>query len=165
MKSEIKLALIGIALAALLVGSHAAVEHFRDQGRLEVQAEWDADKLQRAESEKLAILNRINANERANEQHALEKKQMKGTYEKEIASVRAVAATAGRLRISTGFCAGFASSVQASGTGGIDAGVATTVVLSEPYAGNIARVMLEADEVVASCRVAQDYLKRTGQAP
>jgi hypothetical protein len=50
MKSEIKLALIGIALAALLVGSHAAVEHFRDQGRVEVQANWDADKLLHAQA-------------------------------------------------------------------------------------------------------------------
>jgi hypothetical protein len=50
MKSEIKLALIGIALAALLVGSHAAVEYFRDQGRAEVQVQWDADKLIRAQA-------------------------------------------------------------------------------------------------------------------
>jgi hypothetical protein len=50
MKSEIKLALIGIALAALLVGCHAAVEHFRDEGRAEVQADWDADKLVRAQA-------------------------------------------------------------------------------------------------------------------
>jgi hypothetical protein len=50
MKSEIKLALIGIALAVLLVGSHAAVEHFREQGRAEVHADWDADKLIRAQA-------------------------------------------------------------------------------------------------------------------
>jgi threonine aldolase len=50
MKSEIKLALIGIAMAALLVGSHAAVEYFREQGRVEVQSAWDADKLIRAQA-------------------------------------------------------------------------------------------------------------------
>jgi hypothetical protein len=50
MKSEIELALIGIALAALLVGSHAAVEHFRDQGREKVQSAWDADKLLHAQA-------------------------------------------------------------------------------------------------------------------
>lgn len=165
MRAEIKLALIGIALAALLVGCHAAVEHFRDQGRAEVQASWNADKLQRAESEKSAILARIKNKERADEQYALEKTQMKATYENEITSVRAVAATAGRLRISKNICAGFASNVQASSTGGSDAGVTETIVLPEPYAGNLARLMLDADEVVASCRVAQDYLKRTGQAP
>jgi methyl-accepting chemotaxis protein len=50
MRAEIKLALIGIALAALLVGCQAAVEHFREQGRAEVQADWDADKLIRAQA-------------------------------------------------------------------------------------------------------------------
>jgi DNA repair exonuclease SbcCD ATPase subunit len=50
MKVQIKLALIGIALAALLVGSRAALEHVRDQGRAEVQSAWDADKLLRAQA-------------------------------------------------------------------------------------------------------------------
>ena len=44
MRNEIKLALIGIALAALLVGSRAALEHVRDQGRAEVQTLRDKDK-------------------------------------------------------------------------------------------------------------------------
>jgi hypothetical protein len=50
MRAKIKLALIGIALAALLVGSRAALEHVRDQGRAEVQSVWDADKLIRAQA-------------------------------------------------------------------------------------------------------------------
>lgn len=50
MRAQIKLALIGIALAALLVGSRAALEHVRDQGRAEVQSAWDADKLLRAQA-------------------------------------------------------------------------------------------------------------------
>jgi phosphoenolpyruvate-protein kinase (PTS system EI component) len=50
MRTEIKLILIGIALAALLAGSHLALEHVRDQGRAEVQSAWDADKLLRAQA-------------------------------------------------------------------------------------------------------------------
>lgn len=50
MKSEVKLVLIAIALAALLVGCRAAVEHFRDQGRAEVQTSWDKDKLIRTQT-------------------------------------------------------------------------------------------------------------------
>ena len=50
MRAQIKLALIGIAVAALLVGSRAALEHVRDQGRAEVQSAWDADKLLRAQA-------------------------------------------------------------------------------------------------------------------
>jgi DNA anti-recombination protein RmuC len=50
MRLEIKLVLIAIAIAALLAGSHLALEHVRDQGRAEVQSAWDADKLLRAQA-------------------------------------------------------------------------------------------------------------------
>lgn len=50
MKSEIKLVVLAIALASLLAGCRFAVEHFRSQGREEVQSKWNVDKLARAQA-------------------------------------------------------------------------------------------------------------------
>ncbi|WP_428719149.1 hypothetical protein [Undibacterium curvum] len=154
-----------LAVLALVWGCYAAAEHFRDQGRAELQARWDAETRQRIAAENSAILTRIKNNERLAEQQAIDKQKLKAGYEKEIADVRAVAAIAGRLRISQGVCAGFASAAQTDGSTGGAATATGTRTLPEPYARDIGALMLEADEIVASCRVAQEYLKKTGQLP
>lgn len=154
-----------LAVLALVWGCYAAAEHFRDQGRAEVRALWDVETRQRIAAENSAILTRIKNNERLAEQQAIDKQKLKAGYEKEIADVRAVAAIAGRLRISQGICAGFASSAKADSADGSAAGTTATWVLPDPYARDIGALMLEADEIVASCRAAQEYLKKTAQIP
>lgn len=159
--------IVAVIAAGLVVlsGANLVAGHFRAQGRAQVQARWDAEAIQRHVAENAAILNRIKNNERLAEQQALDKQQLKVNYEKELATVRAAAAIAGRMRVSAGFCAGFTSATQTDGAGRSDSGIAATIALPETYARDIDTLMLEADEIVASCRVAQEYLKKTGQAP
>ncbi len=64
MKFEIKLIALAIALASLLAGCRFAVEHFKDQGRAEVQAQWNVDKLARAAALK-KITNQLRETEQA----------------------------------------------------------------------------------------------------
>lgn len=134
-------------------------------GRQEVQAKWDAEKLATARAEKEAVFSRIKNNERVAEQQALDQQKIRTANEKEIADVRAVPVAAGRMRVSQGFCAGFASTTQTSGSSRGDATTTAASALPDPYARDIDALMLEADLVVAGCRAAQGFIRVNGLAP
>lgn len=151
------LAVICIALGLLWTG-----HHFGAQG---VQAKWDRETAQRKTDENSAILSRIRNNERIAEQQEADKKRMKKGHADEIAQVRAAYAADRGLRVDAAICAGFTEGARADGARGSDAGAAGTVALPEEVERDLRALMLEADTMLATCRVAQEFIRSNGMAP
>lgn len=160
-----KLALIGAILAAL-AGGYWWIHHTGVvSGREEVQTKWDADKNRIKIAEEKAIADRLRANELKQAQYEADKLKLKKGYANEIAQIRADSATAGRLRLPASVCDGFASGGDSKGTSGSSAAIAGTVLLPASISRNIQDLARQADEIVAGCRVAQEFIKSQGMAP
>ncbi len=156
-----------LAIITILTAAYFGIKHKGVvQGKAEVQALWDADKDARKISDNKAIADRLRANELRATQYANEKSQMKKGYENEIAKIRAVAGSAPRLYLPAEICnqrpAGSGETDSASGGSSAPAG---TVALPAALASSLFALMQEADEIVAGCRVAQDFIKSQGMAP
>lgn len=136
-------------------------------GADEVQARWDAEKIKREESEKAAILTRIEENRLAKERDEAERQKLKKGYANEIAKIRADHArdAATGLHVDASICSGFAGSGQAESAGGSNARAAATVLLPEPTERDLRALMKEADTIVAGCRVGQEFVRVNGMAP
>lgn len=134
------------------------------QGRAEIQAKWDADKNARKVAEEKAIADRLRANELKVAQFEMDKQKLKKGYTNEIATLRAARAKPVQLRVHTDNC-GSASGSKANRTGASDTTTAGTGVLSSADSEAILVLMDKADEIVAGCRVAQQFLVDNGLAP
>lgn len=160
--SRAKFFLIALLLL-MLVGAMGATFVFgHKKGAGSVQAEWDAAELKRKKDEQEALIARIAENGEIAKKHEAEKALLRKGYNDEIAQIRRDASTAGRLRVSANLCREFALSSHTDGTAGSDAGATGTWLLPEVYSRDIGALMLEADEIVASCRVAQNFLIQYG---
>lgn len=151
---------------------HIGYESGLQSGRAEIQGKWDADKrkweneaLARENAERSALAKRIKDNADLEAKQRRDIQTLKASYETKMGNLRRDYAAAGRLRISKNLCAGFAAGTQAKSAGRVDEETATTWLLPESYSRNIKQLMLEADEIVESCRITQEYLEKTGQAP
>lgn len=153
--------LVLLAFAASLTGygyvkglHHAeAAEHVRDAAR--------------TTAENTAILKRVSDNKALAAKQEAEKQTLKKGYQDEIDAANATAnrnKPAG-LRISAAICNSAAGSTKSQGSSGGNVPTAGTVILPENIGVDLRALMLQADKVVASCRVAQEFIKSEGMAP
>lgn len=155
-------ALKATIILALVLGIFAAGHRFGAQG---VQAAWDKERAERVAADNAAILSRVKNNERIAEQQALDNDRIRKGYEDEIARIRADRARAPGLRVTADVCTGLAGAAKTEGTGGSDAAVTGTIALPAQVDRDLRQLMEEADEVVAGCRAAQDFIVTNGMAP
>lgn len=151
------LAVLCVALALLWIG-----HRFGAQG---VQAKWDRETAQRKADENAAVMSRIRNNERIVEQQAIDKQRMKKGHADEIAQIRAAYAADRGLRLNADVCAGLAEGAKADGAGRGDGTTSGSIALPDEIERDLRALMLEADTVVASCRVAQEFIRSNGMAP
>ncbi len=155
-----------LALLAALAGIYWKIHHDGVvSGRAEVQADWDADKNSRKVAEEKAIADRLRANELRVKQNEDEKAKLKESYANEISTLRAARAKPVSLRVHTDNCQRSADSSKTNSASTSVPDTAGTGLLSSSDSETILSLMDQADEIVAGCRVAQDFLKSQGMAP
>lgn len=158
-----------LTVALLVVGAcgggylHA---HGAAQGRAAVQALWDADKAARAKAETKAVAKRVAENVAQAKQQAATARAITKAYDEEINDVLARLAAAERMR-RPAFCAspGPAASAKADSAEGISAADPAGGLLSDAVARDIQAVILLTEEVAATGRACQAFVRENGMAP
>jgi hypothetical protein len=151
-----------IALIAAALALFGAGHHFGAQG---VQADWSKETADRKTAETAAILIRIKNNEREIEQQESNRQKLKKGHANEIAQIRAAYATDRGLRLPATVCRGLAAGTEAESASRGNGSTAGTVALPDQVERDLRALMLEADTVVAGCRVAQAFIRDNGMAP
>ena len=112
-------------IAGVLFGAHEVAEHWREQGRQEIQVKWDADKVVRDLAQKKAINQRIQeniaavaANEAKNQEVIHELRTTTQLQNNANQRVIADLKSHGGLRLPSTFCSGFASQATAQSAEG-----------------------------------------------
>lgn len=160
-KGLIALAIMG-ALSAVYFGiRHQGVV----AGRAEVQADWDADKNRIEIAQEKAVADRIRENELEKVKFEADKVKLKKGNADEIAQIRAYYASAGRLRIPATVCPGSTGGSKTESTSGSGTTTPGTILLPEAIGRNLQDLARQADEMVAGCRTAQDFIKSQDMAP
>ena len=136
------------------------------QGRAEVQALWDADKKTRAAAETKAVAQRAAENLAQALQQAAKAAAVTKVYDDEINDVLARLAAAERMR-KPAFCASTGPAAQA-GSGGAEGGAAAdpaSGLLPDAVARDIQALILQTEEVAATGRACQVFVRENGMAP
>ncbi|MBR7634859.1 hypothetical protein [Janthinobacterium lividum] len=134
------------------------------QGRTAVQALWDADKQIRAAAEIKAVAQRAAENLAQARQQAASALAIKKVYDDEINDVLARLA-AERMR-KPAFCASAGPAAPAS-AGGAEGGAAAdpaSELLPDAVARNIQTLILRTEEVAATGRACQAFVRENGMA-
>lgn len=143
-------------LAATATGSYLKGQH---DGSQAVQTRWDQDTADRKAVEATAILTRVKNNERIAEQNEIKERKMKDDYTAEIARSRAAANSPYSLRLKADtLCRGFAPTATAQTASGSPETFAGTIALPDQIARDLRRLAQDADEVLAQCRLVQQYI-------
>lgn len=160
--------LYGAVLVCVLAG--AGMLHQRAlgnaQGRAAVQLLWDADKKARAAAETKAEAKRTAENLAQARQQAAKAAAVKKVYDEEINDIRARLAAAERMR-KPAFCAS-AGPAAPAGAGGAERGVAAdpaSGLLPDAVARDIQALILQTEEVAATGRACQAFVRANGLAP
>ena len=121
----IKIAACLALIAGVLFGAHEIADHWREQGRQEIQVKWNADKEARELAQKSAIDQRIKENiaalaaNEAKNQGAIN--ELRRTSELQNNSNQRVIAdlkSSGGLRVSTDYCSGSTGQADTASTEG-----------------------------------------------
>lgn len=157
--------LYGAGLVFVLAGAGMLYQRVQGnaQGRAAVQALWDADKKTRAAAETKAVAQRAVENLAQARQQAAKAAAVTKVYDDEINDVRARLATAERMR-KPAFCAS-AGSAAPAGAGGAEGGAAadpTSGLLPDAVARDIQALILRTEEVAATGRACQAFVKGNG---
>lgn len=159
--------LYGATLVCVLAG--AGMLHQRAQGlaqgRAAVQSLWDADKKSRAAEETKAVARRAAENLAQARQQAAKVAEVKKVYDEEINDVRARLA-AERMR-KPAFCAsaGPAAPAGASGAEGGAAADPAGGLLPDAVERDIQALILQTEEVAATGRACQAFVRENGMTP
>ena len=154
--------LYGAVLLCVLAG--AGMLHQRSlgaaQGRAAVQALWDADKKARATAETKAVAQRAAENLAQARQQAAKAAAVTKVYDDEINDIRARLAAAERMR-KPAFCAsaGPAAPAGASGAEGGSAADPASGLLPDAVARDIQALILRTEEVAATGRACQAFVR------
>lgn len=144
-----------VVLLGALYGASLLPEHYREQGRSEIRAQVEnAVKVERAV--------RTAENDLLRANYKRELKGMQDAHQIELANARSFYRDSGGLHFNkTRICAGeVGTKTEATSSSiGIDQ-TSTTELLPEPYSTDLKKLMLEADEIVASCRVIQSAIEK-----
>ena len=149
-------------LAGAAVGGAYLHAHGVSQGRATVQALWDADKASRAQVETKAVARRVAENLAQAKQQAATALAITKVYDEEISNVRARLA-AERMR-RPAFCTspGPAASADANGTAGGPAADPIGGLLPDAVARDIQALILRTEEVTATGRACQAFVRANG---
>ena len=135
------------------------------QGRAAVQSLWNADKATRAAAEAKAVAQRAVENLAQAQQQADKSAAITKAYDEEIATVLAHL-VAERMR-RPAFCAS-AGPAAPAGAGGAEGGAAADPVgglLPDAVARDIQALILQTEEVAATGRACQSFVRENGMAP
>ena len=159
--------LYGAVLLCVLAGAGMLYQRIlgNAQGRAEVQVLWDADKRTQAAVEKKAVAQRAAENLAQAKQQAATALAITKAYDEEINDVRARLA-AERMR-KPAFCASAGPAAPAGGSGA-DGGAATDPaggLLPDAVARDIQALILQTEEVAATGRACQRFVRENGMAP
>lgn len=135
------------------------------QGRAAVQVLWNADKALRAAAETKAVAQRAAENLAQAKQQAAVALAITKAYHEEINDVRARLAAAERMR-KPAFCASTGPAVQA-GSGGAEGGAAADPaggLLPDAVARDIRALILQTEEVAATGRACQQFVRSGAQS-
>jgi hypothetical protein len=159
--------LYGAVLLCVLAG--AGMLHQRSlgaaQGRVAVQALWDADKKARATAETKAVAQRAAENLAQARQQAANALAITKAYDEEINDVRARLAAAERMR-KPAFCAsaGPAAPAGASGAEGGASADTASGLLPDAVERDIQALILQTEEVAATGRACQAFVRGNAKA-
>jgi hypothetical protein len=158
-----------IGVLALIAALAWIYEHIENEGiakgKAKVQALWDADTKARQQAEITAVAQREKENAATAQAQTETNELLKKEHANEIANLDAKY-SASQLRINTAICGkGSAGAAKAPSPSGSNEANPTTRILPEPYNTNIKQLMREADELAASCRSLQGFVKDNGLAP
>jgi len=160
--------LYGAVLVCVLAGAGMLYQRAQGvaQGRAAVQALWNIDKKTRAVTETKAEAQRAAENLAQARQQAVKSAAIKKVYDDEINDVRARFAVAERMR-KPAFCAS-AGPAAPAGAGGAEGGVAADPaggLLPDAVARHIQALILQTEEVAATGRACQAFVRENGMAP
>lgn len=152
-------------LAGAAVGGAYLHAYAVSQGRETVQALWDADKTARAVAETKAVAQRVAENLAQAKQQAATALAITKAYDEEINNVRARLAAAERMR-RPAFCAspGPAAAADANGTAGGPAADPAGGLLPDAVARDIQALILQTEEVAATGRACQAFVRKSAMA-
>ena len=160
----------GYGAVLLIVLAGAGMLHQRAagdaQGRAAVQELWDADKTARAAAESKAVAQRVAANAALAAQQVAMSAAITKAYDEEIDTVRARLAAAERMR-RPAFCAS-AGPAAPAGAGGAASGLAAdsaSGLLHVAVERDIQALILRTEEVAATGRACQAFVRENGMAP
>lgn len=155
--------LAAVVIAAVTLGG----THWKayTMGERSMKAEWDADSLKRANAEKAAVLARVSENQQIFRQQEITNQNITKAHNDELAKVRTDLARSERMRIGSSFCPRPATTTQATGAGGSDGTDTTTRVLSESMDRSVKSLILEMEQVAATGRACQSFVRKNGMAP
>lgn len=160
--------LYGAFLMCVLAGAGMLYQRTQGvaQGRAAVQALWDADKKKHVAAETKAVARRAAENLAQARQQAAKAAAIKEIYDDEINAVRARLAAAERMR-KPAFCAsaGPAAPAGASGAEGGTAADPASGLLPDAVARDIQALILQTEEVAATGRACQSFVRENGMAP
>ncbi|MGF6116705.1 hypothetical protein ABIE30_000627 [Janthinobacterium lividum] len=160
--------LYGAMLVCVVAGAGMLYQRAQGdaQGRAAVQALWDADKQIRAAAEIKAVAQRAAENLAQARQQAASALAIKKVYDDEINDVRARLATAERMR-KPAFCAsaGPAAPAGVSGAEGSAAADPAGGLLPDAVARDIQALILQTEEVAATGRACQSFVRENGMTP
>ena len=157
--------LYGAVLAYVLVGAGMLYQRAQGvaQGRAAVQALWDADKKTRAAAETKAVAQRAAENLAQARQQAVKSAAIKKVYDDEINDVLVRLAAAERMR-KPAFCAS-AGPATPAGVGGAQGSAAADPaggLLPDAVAGDIQALIQRTEEVAATGRACQAFVRSNG---
>ena len=158
--------LVAALLVAGAIGSSYLHAHGVVQGKAIVQTLWDADKTARAAAETKAVAQRVAENLAQAKQQAATALAITKAYDEEINDVRARLATAERMR-KPAFCASSGPAVPAGASGAASGAAADSAggLLPDPVARDIQALILQTEEVAATGRACQAFVRENGMVP
>lgn len=149
-----------LVMIGLAIGIHW---HGVNQGRRLERADWQAKELVRASAEQKAILAAVENNTRIAQQQEIDKRKVINGYQTELAAIRAAAnRPAGGLRISRAVCNPPAGTGQTDNSSGTNAAVTGSVELPDQVANDLRKLASDADEVTATARALQEWIRLNG---
>jgi len=160
--------LYGAALVCALSGAGMVYQRAQGvtQGRAAVQKLWNVDKQIRAAAETKAVAQRAAENLAQARQQAAKVAAIKKVYDEENNDVRARLAAAERMR-KPAFCASGGPAAPA-GASGAEGGAATDPaggLLPDAVERDIQALILQTEEVAATARACQAFVRGNGIAP
>ena len=149
---------VGAAVGGVYLHAHGVT-----QGRAAVQALWDVDNKARADAETKAVAGRAAENLAQAKQQAATALAITKAYDEEITTVRARLTAAERMR-KPAFCASAGPAAPAGGSGAEGGAAADPAsgLLPDAVVRDIQALILQTEEVAATGRACQTFIRDSG---